>query len=154
MPLRSPEPPNFAKTHQTRYVAGEGRTPWMHAARVWMRPACAALLLPREALPTCAHHLRRGGGGGGGGARVLPRANPVNSMGDQLTLRGQLTGHNGWVTAISTTVEDPNLVLSASRDKTIIVWQLTRAESAYGFAARSLQGHSHCASPPRQMRRG
>jgi len=66
-------------------------------------------------------------------------------MGDQLTLRGQLVGHNGWVTAISTTVEDPNLVLSASRDKTIIVWQLTRAESAYGFAARSLQGHSHCA---------
>jgi len=151
MPLRSPEPPNFAKTHQTRYVAGEGRTPWMHAARVWMRPACAALLLPREALRT---YVPITSDGAAAAARVLPRANPVNSMGDQLTLRGQLTGHNGWVTAISTTVEDPNLVLSASRDKTIIVWQLTRAESAYGFAARSLQGHSHCASPPRQMRRG
>ena len=65
-------------------------------------------------------------------------------MGEQLTPRGQLVGHNGWVTAIATTIEDPNLVLSASRDKTIIVWQLTRTEQNYGFAARSLQGHSHC----------
>ena len=66
-------------------------------------------------------------------------------MGDQLTLRGTLEGHNGWVTAISTTAEDPNLVLSASRDKTIIVWQLTRSDQTYGFAVRSLEGHSHCA---------
>ena len=30
-----------------------------------------------------------------------------------------------------------------SRDKTILVWNLTREEGSYGFARRSLKGHSH-----------
>ena len=30
-----------------------------------------------------------------------------------------------------------------SRDKTILVWNLTREEGNYGFARRSLKGHSH-----------
>jgi hypothetical protein len=38
-------------------------------------------------------------------------------MGEHLTLRGELVGHGGWVTALATTPEDPNLLLSASRDK-------------------------------------
>ena len=42
-------------------------------------------------------------------------------MGEHLTLRGTLTGHGGWVTAIATTSEDPNMILSASRDKVRIV---------------------------------
>lgn len=42
-------------------------------------------------------------------------------MGEQLTLRGTLTGHGGWVTAIATTSEDPNMILSASRDKVRIL---------------------------------
>ncbi|KAG1438211.1 hypothetical protein G6F56_012738 [Rhizopus delemar] len=45
---------------------------------------------------------------------------------DTLTLRGTLEGHGNWVTAIATTSEAPDMVLSASRDKTIIVWNLTR----------------------------
>jgi hypothetical protein len=40
-----------------------------------------------------------------------------HKMGDQLKHRGTLVGHGGWVTAIATTPEDPNLVLTASRDK-------------------------------------
>lgn len=64
-------------------------------------------------------------------------------MGEQLQLRGELPGHFGWVTAIATTPEDPELLLSASRDKTIIVWQLTREEGNYGFAVKSLVGHSN-----------
>lgn len=64
-------------------------------------------------------------------------------MGEQLTLRGMLEGHAGEVTAIATTHEDPHMVISASRDKTIIIWQLTREESEYGFARRALTGHSH-----------
>jgi len=64
-------------------------------------------------------------------------------MGEQLTLRGQLDGHEGWVTSIATTHEDPNMVLSSSRDKTVIVWQLTGEEGNYGFARRALKGHSH-----------
>jgi len=34
---------------------------------------------------------------------------------EQLTLRGTLKGHNGWVTQIATTPQDPNQILSASR---------------------------------------
>jgi len=68
-------------------------------------------------------------------------------MSESLTLRGTLVGHGGWVTAIATTAEDPNLVLSASRDKTIIVWDLKREEGeGYGVAKRSLRGHNHFVS--------
>ena len=64
-------------------------------------------------------------------------------MGERLEEKGKLVGHLGWVTALATTPEDPDLLLSASRDKTIIAWQLTRAEEQYGFAIKSLIGHSH-----------
>ena len=67
-------------------------------------------------------------------------------MGEQLTLRGELVGHGGWVTAIATTAEDQNTVLSSSRDKTIIVWQITRDADTYGYALRSLRGHNHFVS--------
>lgn len=38
-------------------------------------------------------------------------------MGEIMRLRGELRGHGGWVTAIATTSEDPNMILTASRDK-------------------------------------
>lgn len=38
-------------------------------------------------------------------------------MGEQLKLRGSLLGHGGWITAIASTAEDPNMILTASRDK-------------------------------------
>ncbi|GAN10996.1 guanine nucleotide-binding protein [Mucor ambiguus] len=62
---------------------------------------------------------------------------------DTLTLRGTLEGHGNWVTAIATTSEAPDMVLSASRDKTIIVWNLIRDELNYGVPRKSLVGHSH-----------
>jgi guanine nucleotide-binding protein subunit beta-2-like 1 protein len=67
-------------------------------------------------------------------------------MSDTLTLRGTLVGHGGWVTAIATTAEDPNMILSASRDKTVIVWTLTREPENFGFARRALRGHNHFVS--------
>lgn len=67
-------------------------------------------------------------------------------MGEQLKLRGILSGHGGWVTAIATTAEDPSMILTASRDKSIIVWTLTREEGNYGFARRALRGHNHFVS--------
>lgn len=39
-------------------------------------------------------------------------------MGDALTLRGILKGHNGWVTSIATTTENNDMILSASRGTT------------------------------------
>ncbi|KAG5457429.1 MAG: WD40 repeat-like protein [Olpidium bornovanus] len=62
---------------------------------------------------------------------------------DRLVQRGVLTGHAGWVTAIATSSEAPDMLLSASRDKTIIVWRLTRDESNYGVPRRALRGHNH-----------
>jgi len=62
---------------------------------------------------------------------------------DQLVQRGELKGHGGWVTAIATTMEAPDMILTASRDRSIIVWKLTRTEGKFGVAKRRLKGHSH-----------
>lgn len=35
------------------------------------------------------------------------------------------------------------MILSASRDQTVIIWNLTRDEENYGYARRALTGHSH-----------
>ena len=48
-------------------------------------------------------------------------------MSETLSLRGTLRGHGDWVTSIATTPEDPNLVLSSSRDKSVLVWTLTHS---------------------------
>jgi len=64
-------------------------------------------------------------------------------MGDPLTFRGILKGHNGWVTSVATTPENTDMILSSSRDKTIIVWNLTRDDQNYGYPRRALRGHSH-----------
>jgi len=67
-------------------------------------------------------------------------------LGQPAGQRGQLKGHNGWVTAIATAGNLPeqcDMIVSASRDKTLIVWTLTRDSQTYGFPAKSLTGHSH-----------
>lgn len=60
-----------------------------------------------------------------------------------LVLRGTLEGHNGWVTSLSTSDAQPDLLLSGSRDKTLITWELTRDDQQYGVPKKSLKGHSH-----------
>ena len=67
---------------------------------------------------------------------------------ESLALRGTLKGHADWVTSLATTPEDPNILLSSSRDKSVIVWQLTHSsgEDDYGYARRALRGHSHFVS--------
>ena len=73
-------------------------------------------------------------------------------MSESLSLRGTLSGHGDWVTSIATTSEDPNLILSGSRDKSVLVWRLTHSGSgggeddSYGYAQRALRGHSHFVS--------
>merc|ERR1712224_161049 len=74
----------------------------------------------------------------------LPRS--FTMANEQMTLRGTLTGHKGWVTKIATTPAIPEMILSASRDKSLIVWKLTRDESTYGVMNRRLTGHSHFVS--------
>merc|ERR1712193_390302 len=67
-------------------------------------------------------------------------------MTEQMTFKGSLKGHNGWVTQIATTPIFPDMLLSSSRDKTIIMWHLTREEGSYGVPKRRMQGHSHFVS--------
>jgi guanine nucleotide-binding protein subunit beta-2-like 1 protein len=62
---------------------------------------------------------------------------------DKLVYKGCLKGHSDWVTAIATTSVDANMIVSASRDKSLIVWSLTREGETYGFPKRSLHGHNH-----------
>jgi guanine nucleotide-binding protein subunit beta-2-like 1 protein len=58
-------------------------------------------------------------------------------------VRGVLKGHNGWVTCIAAT-DNPNTIISGSRDKTIIIWNITReSEQNYGAPKRALTGHGH-----------
>lgn len=38
------------------------------------------------------------------------------------------------------------MLLSGSRDKNLIIWNLTRDDEAYGYPKRSLEGHSHIVS--------
>lgn len=70
-------------------------------------------------------------------------------MAEQLTYRGTLYGHSDWVTSIATTPENPNLLLSSSRDKSVLVWELTDlggGDDSGGYAKRALRGHSHFVS--------
>lgn len=77
-------------------------------------------------------------------------------------MRGTLEGHSGWVTSLATSLEksvnfqaartqqltrcSPNMLLSGSRDKSLIIWNLTRDDQNYGYPKRSLHGHSHIVS--------
>merc|ERR1711998_211655 len=75
---------------------------------------------------------------------LFSSSRPAGMSGDTMGFRGTLKGHAGWVTAIATSLENETMVVSASRDKTIIIWQLKRDdEENYGFARRALKGHSH-----------
>jgi len=63
-------------------------------------------------------------------------------MTEQVKLTGTLSGHSGWVTQIATSPEAPKIFLSASRDKTIIVWNYSDETNSW-VPRRSLIGHSH-----------
>ncbi|EUC54970.1 guanine nucleotide-binding protein subunit beta-like protein [Rhizoctonia solani AG-3 Rhs1AP] len=76
----------------------------------------------------------------------LLHALPPPKMSESMRYVGTLAGHKGWVTAIATSSESPDTILTASRDKTIIVWQLTRDDQQYGYPKRILHGHNHFVS--------
>jgi guanine nucleotide-binding protein subunit beta-2-like 1 protein len=64
-------------------------------------------------------------------------------MSEAFSLRGVLQGHNGWVTCIATSAENPDMLLTGSRDKTLMMWKITRESDQYGVPRRVLTGHSH-----------
>ncbi|CAN7098785.1 unnamed protein product [Brassica rapa subsp. narinosa] len=64
-------------------------------------------------------------------------------MAEGLVLKGTMRAHTDMVTAIATPIDNSDTIVSASRDKSIIVWKLTKDDKSYGVALRRLTGHSH-----------
>lgn len=62
---------------------------------------------------------------------------------EQMTLKATLKGHGGWVTQIATTPMFPDMILSSSRDHSLIVWKLLREDTNYGVPIKQLTGHNH-----------
>jgi guanine nucleotide-binding protein subunit beta-2-like 1 protein len=62
-------------------------------------------------------------------------------MTDSLQFRGSLGGHRNWITSIACTYEQSNLVVTGSRDKKLMVWELTPDGETVGYARRLLSGH-------------
>lgn len=68
-----------------------------------------------------------------------------------LTLKGHLAGHNGWVTSIVTghsikENEDTQVLITGSRDKTILIWKFEnepKDEKHFAQPYQQLTGHSH-----------
>lgn len=58
-------------------------------------------------------------------------------------LRGTMTGHNGWVTSIAVPSKFNDVVISSSRDKSIIIWKVTNEAEKYAIARKRLVGHGH-----------
>eukprot|EP00823_Brevimastigomonas_motovehiculus_P006867 TRINITY_DN5888_c0_g1_i1.p1 TRINITY_DN5888_c0_g1~~TRINITY_DN5888_c0_g1_i1.p1 ORF type:complete len:345 (-),score=69.97 TRINITY_DN5888_c0_g1_i1:224-1258(-) len=65
---------------------------------------------------------------------------------DSLHLKGEMKAHGGWVTALATTMEKSDMLISASRDKSLIVWKINKDaadKESFGKPMRRLTGHSH-----------
>ncbi|EEC79656.1 hypothetical protein OsI_20897 [Oryza sativa Indica Group] len=73
---------------------------------------------------------------------------------ESLTLAGVLRGHNDMVTAIAAPIDNSPFIVSSSRDKSLLVWDITNPSTAvatdpeaappeYGVSYRRLTGHSH-----------
>jgi len=71
------------------------------------------------------------------GALCRKMANTVQEAADVLALRGQLAHHSNWVTAIAApsdanSASTQDLLVTGSRDKSLVKWRLTREEYQYG----------------------
>ncbi|MGI4406687.1 hypothetical protein ACR2V0_28885, partial [Klebsiella pneumoniae] len=62
-------------------------------------------------------------------------------MAETLVLRGTMRAHTDWVTAIATPIDNSDTIVTASRDKSLILWQLTKDDRVYGVPRRRLTGH-------------
>lgn len=63
-----------------------------------------------------------------------------------------MKGHTDMVTAIATPIDNTDMIVTSSRDKSVLVWTLTKdaaagsgdpATAIYGVPRRRLTGHSH-----------
>ncbi|XP_058224988.1 small ribosomal subunit protein RACK1-like [Rhododendron vialii] len=64
-------------------------------------------------------------------------------MGESLVLRETMRAHTDWVIAIATLIDNSDMIVTASRDKSIILWNLTKEDKVFGLPHRRITGHSH-----------
>merc|ERR1712088_547372 len=68
-------------------------------------------------------------------------------MPETMKFTDTLSGHGGWVTQVATNPQFAEMLISASRDKTLIMWNLNKDDqSSYGSPMKRLRGHSHFVS--------
>merc|ERR1712165_371075 len=60
-----------------------------------------------------------------------------------MVLRGTLEGHGNWITQVAINPQFPEMLISSSRDKSLIVWNLTKEG---GIPMKRLKGHNHFVS--------
>eukprot|EP00461_Guttulinopsis_vulgaris_P001409 UN01409 len=67
---------------------------------------------------------------------------------EQLQWKGDLKAHKGAITAIATHPAVPDYIITASRDKSIIVWRAERDQTTetYGVPMKRFVGHNHFVS--------
>ncbi|KRY55875.1 Guanine nucleotide-binding protein subunit beta-2-like 1 [Trichinella britovi] len=66
---------------------------------------------------------------------------------EQMKLKGTLKGHGNWVTQIAASPVDNDIIISSSRDKTVLIWKLTEDDGQItGIAQKALHGHGHFVS--------
>ncbi|KAI6172997.1 hypothetical protein M3Y98_01034800 [Aphelenchoides besseyi] len=66
-----------------------------------------------------------------------------------LVLRGKLEGHNGWITQLAINPMNPKTLISSSRDKSVMIWDLNtdyNNEIVGGRPLKALNGHGHFVS--------
>ena len=66
-------------------------------------------------------------------------------MSETLTLRATLEGHSGWITSLATSPESPHLLLSGSRDKSLLIWRINNTASGeddYATPQKRMTGHA------------
>ncbi|KAF6138898.1 hypothetical protein GIB67_025627 [Kingdonia uniflora] len=64
----------------------------------------------------------------------------TNTMDLRATLTG---GHTDAITAIAAPIDNSNTIVTSSRDKSLLVWHLTKEDNNYAIPHRRLTGHSH-----------
>ncbi|ONK81705.1 uncharacterized protein A4U43_C01F32040 [Asparagus officinalis] len=73
-------------------------------------------------------------------------------MAETLVMKGVMKGHADMVTAIAAPIDNTDMIVTSSRDKSVLVWTLTKdtanssmdpSTAIYGVPRRRLTGHSH-----------
>mmetsp|Transcript_17612 Transcript_17612/g.42721 ORF Transcript_17612/g.42721 Transcript_17612/m.42721 type:complete len:316 (+) Transcript_17612:16-963(+) len=67
-------------------------------------------------------------------------------MSETFTLKATIKGHSDWITSICIATENPNIIVSSSRDKTALVWEIDLEIDDIPRPKKRLRGHSHFVS--------